>query len=64
MSKEFNVTAVAVSGENDKDKKISTFLWLKKHYTYKEIQDKTFLKPSEIAKIIKQESKPFAEGDW
>jgi type I restriction enzyme M protein len=59
----FNVTAIAVSGTNDKDKKISTFLWLKKHIAAKEILDKTFLRPSEIESIIKKESKPFIEED-
>lgn len=59
----FNVTAIAVSGENEKEKKISTFLWLKRHYTYKDIQDKIFLKSFEIKKIIKEQSKPFAEEE-
>jgi len=63
LNKEFNVTAIAVSGTNDKDKKISNFLWLKQHYTYKDIQDKIFLKSSEIEKIIKELSKPFAEEE-
>lgn len=63
LNKEFNVTAIAVSGTNDKDKKISTFLWLKEHYTYKDIQDKVFLKSSEIENIIKEQSKPFAEEE-
>ncbi len=59
----FNVTAIAVSGENEKEKKISNFLWLKRHYTYKDIQDKIFLKSSEIENIIKEQLKPFAEDD-
>lgn len=63
LNKEFNVTAIAVSGTNDRDKKISTFLWLKEHYTYKDIQDKIFLKSSEIDNIIKEQSKPFAEEE-
>ncbi len=63
LQKEYNTIAIAVSGTNDKDKKISTFLWLKGHYTYKDIQDKIFLKPSEIENIIKEQSKPFAEEE-
>ncbi|HJD65314.1 MAG TPA: hypothetical protein LFW10_04180 [Rickettsia endosymbiont of Diachasma alloeum] len=43
LSKEFNITAIAVSGQNKQDKKISTFLWLKNHYTDKNIQDDTSL---------------------
>jgi type I restriction-modification system DNA methylase subunit len=63
LQKEYNVTAIAVSGTNEKDKKISTFLWLKCHYTYKDIQDKIFLKSFEIENIIKEQSKPFAEEE-
>nr|WP_253308030.1 N-6 DNA methylase [Rickettsia endosymbiont of Ceutorhynchus assimilis] len=63
LSKEFNITAIAVSGESERDKKISTFLWLKKHYTYKNIPDKIFLKSAEIENIIKEQSKPFKEEE-
>ena len=63
MQKEYNVTVVSISGTNDKDKKISTFLWLKSHYTAKDMQDKIFLKSSEIESIIKEQSKPFTEKD-
>lgn len=63
LSKDFNITAIAISGENEKDKKISTFLWLKKHYTYKNIQDKTLLKSAEIESVIKEQSKPFKEEE-
>ncbi len=63
LQKQYNTTAIAVSGTNDKDKKISTFLWLKEHYTYKDIQDKIFLKSIEIENIIKEQSKPFAEEE-
>lgn len=63
LQKEYNTIAIAISGTNDKDKKISTFLWLKGHYVYKDIQDKIFLKAIEIESIIKEQSKPFAEED-
>lgn len=63
LQKEYNVTAIAVSGTNEKDKKISTFLWLRNHYTYKDIEDKLFLKSFEIENIIKLQSKPFAEEE-
>ena len=39
----FNVTAIAVSGQNEREKKISTFLWLKNGHAYKPLQDKTCL---------------------
>jgi type I restriction-modification system DNA methylase subunit len=63
LKKEFNVTAIAVSGQNEREVKISTFLWLKQNLTYKDIQDKIFLKSDEIENIIKQQSKPFAEEE-
>lgn len=63
LNQSFNTTAIAVSGETDKDKKISTFLWLKQHYTYKDIQDKIFLKSTEIENLVKEQSKPFAEEE-
>jgi type I restriction enzyme M protein len=63
LKKEFNVTAIAVSGETDREKKISTFLWLKQHYIYKDVQDKIFLKSHEIEKIIQQQAKPFQEEE-
>lgn len=63
LSKEFNIIAIAVSGGNERNKKISTFLWLKKHYIYKNIQDKVLLKPTEIENIIKEQSKPFKEEE-
>lgn len=63
MQKEYNVTAVAISGDNNKDKKISTFLWLKRHYTYKDVQDKILLNYLEVDNLIKQQSKTFAENE-
>lgn len=59
----FNVTAIAVSGENEREKKISSFIWLKGHYKYKSIQDKILLTPSEISKIVVEQSKPITEGE-
>ena len=61
LQKSFNVTAIAVSGENDRELKISSFLWLKDNFTYKDIEDKILLKPSEIKKVIIKESKPLDE---
>ena len=56
----FNVTAIAVSGQNEKEKKISSFLWLKNHYTYKHT-DKALLSPDEVSNLIKKELKPITE---
>ncbi len=59
----FNVTAIAVSGENEREKKISSFIWLREHYTYKNIQDKILLAPDEISNIIVEQSKPISEDE-
>jgi len=59
----FNVTAIAVSGENEREKKISSFIWLKEHYTYKNIQDKILLTPDEISNIVIEQSKPISEDE-
>lgn len=59
----FNVTAIAVSGENEREKKISSFLWLKENYTSQNIQDKTLLTPDEIASIVIEQSKPISENE-
>ena len=61
LKDQFNVTAIAVSGETDKEKKISTFLWLKEHYTYTSIQDRVFLSHSEISDIIIEQQTPISE---
>lgn len=59
----FNVTAIAVSGENERERKISSFLWLKGNYTYKNIQDKTLLTPDELSNIVIEQSKPISEDE-
>jgi type I restriction enzyme M protein len=59
----FNVTAIAVSGQNEREKKVSSFLWLKEHYTYKNIQDKIILAPDEIFNILVEQSKPITEDE-
>lgn len=61
LKDEFNVTAIAVSGSNHRDKKISSFLWLKGNFTYREIQDKILLKPQEINNEVINQSKPLNE---
>jgi type I restriction enzyme M protein len=63
LKDDFNVTAIAVSGENEREKKISSFLWLKGNYTYKNIQDKTLLTPDEVSSILTEQSKPISESE-
>ncbi|WP_157148161.1 HsdM family class I SAM-dependent methyltransferase [Brachyspira pilosicoli] len=63
LKEEFNVTAIAVSGENEKEKKISSFLWLKKSYVPREIQENYFATSEELENIIKK-STPLDELDF
>ncbi len=63
LKNDFNVTAIAVSGQNDRDKKISSFLWLKKNFFYKNIQNKILPKPIEVKKIINQQSRSLDEQE-
>ena len=63
LKEEFNVTAIAVSGENEKEKKISSFLWLKKNYVPREIQENYFATSEELENIIKK-STPLDELDF
>ncbi|WP_454889394.1 HsdM family class I SAM-dependent methyltransferase [Serratia quinivorans] len=61
LKKEFDVTAIAVSGETEKEKRISSFIWMKDSYKYKNIQDKVFLTASEIQSITAENLKPVTE---
>ena len=63
LKKEFNVTAIAVSGENQREKKISSYLWLKENYTFKEIQEKIFPTPNEIQNILLEQLQPISEEE-
>jgi type I restriction enzyme M protein len=40
LSKEFNVIAIAVSGQTEEEIKVSNFLWIKKNTGYKELKRK------------------------
>lgn len=57
----FDVIAIGVSGETEKEKKISTFLWLKEGYTYTKIKDNFFFTPSEIHEIILEQKYPLSQ---
>src|SRR3989344_7085528 len=48
LSKEFNVIAIGISGDNENDVKISTFLYAKKSPTYTELLDENNQKIREI----------------
>ncbi|WP_370930973.1 class I SAM-dependent DNA methyltransferase [Bartonella sp. DGB1] len=63
LKDDFTVTAIAVSGMNEKEKKISTFLWLKGNISPIEIQDKIFLSPEQISNIILEQKNPITEAE-
>ncbi len=48
LSKEFNVIAIGISGENEDDSKISTFLYAKKSPTYTDLLDENNQKINKI----------------
>lgn len=63
LKDDFNVTAIAVSGENEREKRISSFIWLKGNYTFIEIQDKIFPTPEELLEIIVEQQTPFSQDE-
>jgi len=63
LKDEYNVTAIAVSGENDREKKISSFLWLKENFTFIETQEEIFPSPDEVTEILLDQQKPFSHED-
>ncbi|MDQ7009119.1 MAG: N-6 DNA methylase [Candidatus Gracilibacteria bacterium] len=52
LAKSFNIIAIAVSGQNDKELKISNFLFLKGESTYRELESKKILSSKEYENII------------
>ena len=63
LKDQFNVVAIAVSGETEREIKISHFLWLRKKRIYKDISDKHLLDPRSLFKIIVEQSKPIREEE-
>ena len=63
LKDQFNVVAIAVSGETEREVKISHFLWLKEKLTYKDISDKQILTPKSLFSIIRDHSKPIREEE-
>lgn len=59
----FNVIAIAVSGETEREMKVSHFLWLKEKHIYKSISDKVLLDPKSLFNVIDQQSQPLKEEE-
>jgi type I restriction enzyme M protein len=63
LKEDFNVTAIAVSGESEKEKRISSFIWLQGNYTFIEIQNKMFPTPEELLSILTEQQKPISQDE-
>ena len=59
----FNVIAIAVSGETEREMRVSHFLWLKEKHTYKSISDKVLLDPKSLFNVVDQQSHPLKEEE-
>jgi len=55
LAKLYNVISVAVSGQTEKELKISNFLFLKGEWTYKELEQTQIMTPLEYENIIKRD---------
>jgi len=63
LKDDFNVMAIAISGETEREMKVSHFLWLKCKHIYKDVSDKTLLDPKSLFKVIEKQSAPLKEEE-
>ena len=63
LIEQFNVVAIAVSGETDKEMIISHFLWLKSKTTYRDISDKHLLAPLSLFDLIDKHTRPLTDAE-
>ena len=63
LNDDFNVVAIAVSGETEREIKISHFLWLKGKRLYRDVSDKHILNPESLFNLIQEHSKPIREEE-
>lgn len=63
LKDDFNVVAIGVSGETEREMKISHFVWLKDKHIYKDITDKNLLTPDSVFQIVKKQSAPLKEEE-
>ena len=63
LKDQFNVMAIAVSGETEREMKISHFLWLQQKRIYKDVGDKHLLNLKSLFNLIKDLSKPLREEE-
>jgi type I restriction enzyme M protein len=55
LSKEFNVIAIAVSGQTEEEIKVSNFLWIKKNTGYKELKRKKIEELKEYISLFRND---------
>jgi type I restriction-modification system DNA methylase subunit len=63
LKDDFNVMSIAISGETEREVKLSHFLWLQGKHTYKNVSDKTILDPKSLFSIIDKQSQPLKEEE-
>ena len=63
LKDQFNVVAIAVSGETQREVRISHFLWLRDKLGPKDVGDKKILNPASLFSIIREQSKPIREEE-
>lgn len=63
LSKEYNVISVAVSGETEKELKISHFIQLKRAYVARDISDKAFLNYDSYKVLFQTQSAPLKDSE-
>lgn len=59
----YNVVGIAVSGETEREMRVSHFLWLKGKRTYLDIADKSLIDPKSLFKVIDTHSEPIKEEE-
>lgn len=63
LKDDFNVMAIAVSGETEREMRISHFSWLRGKQTYKDVSDKSLLDPKSLFSVIEKQSAPLKEEE-
>ena len=63
LKDDFNVFAIAVSGETEREIKTSHFLWLQGKHKEISIDNKTILDPKSLFNIVEKQSEPLKEEE-
>jgi len=63
LKDQFNVMAIAVSGETEREIKISHFLWIKGKHIYKDTSDQHLLNAQSLFNLVREQSAPLKEDE-